>query len=268
MPPTQQNDTSCRESIAADLKRLGVKEGVLLLVHSSLSSLGFVPGGPETVIQGLLEAVGPEGTLLMPALSYEHVVSADPVFDVRNTPSNVGAIAECFRSRPGTIRSLHPTHSVTATGLKAEEILSEHIQDETPCGKHSPFHKLRYLDGRILMLGCGLEPNTSMHGVEEEIEPDYLYDEPLEYRLILDSVRTIKKVYRPHDFKGWKQRYDRLDSLLEEPALSWGSVLEARAALIDSARMWEVAIEALRSDSHFFVEREEHPIKHARDGEP
>ena len=99
--------------IKADLQELGVKNGDNLLVHSSLRSLGKVEGGAETVIRGMLEALGGEGTLLFPALSYVAVNAANPVFDVRNTPSCVGALPEYFRTRPGTVRSLHPTHSMS-----------------------------------------------------------------------------------------------------------------------------------------------------------
>jgi len=78
--------------------------------------MGHVPGGPETVIRGLLGALGEGGTLLMPALSYNLVRLAAPdvypLFDYKNTPSIVGKITEYFRTRPGTLRSLHPTHNV------------------------------------------------------------------------------------------------------------------------------------------------------------
>src|SRR3954452_6956496 len=101
--------------IVAVLKSLGVREGMMLLVHSSLKSLGPIPGGPETGIQSLLDALGDRGTLLLPALSYAAVKQV-PRFDVRTTPSCVGAISEHFRMCPGSLRSLHPTHSICATG--------------------------------------------------------------------------------------------------------------------------------------------------------
>ena len=78
------------------MRSVGVRPGSVLLVHSSLRAMGPVAGGPETVIRGLLQALGPDGTLLMPALSYAHVTSATPLFDLRRTPSNVGAIPEYF----------------------------------------------------------------------------------------------------------------------------------------------------------------------------
>ncbi len=241
--------------IAADLQRLGVRPGGVLLVHSSLSSLGYVLGGPETVIRGLLQALGPEGTLLIPALSYEHVTSKAPFFDVRRTPSNVGAIPEAFRKRAGTGRSIHPTHSVCSVGPRTGELLGDHDLDSTPCGEHSPFRKLRDVGGQILMLGCGLRPNTSMHGIEELSAPPYLFGPQLTYVLTYADGHSIEKEYTTHGFDGWAQRYDRVAEVLETPALKHGPVLKAQAHLIYAPALWEAVHAALKRDPLRFVER-------------
>ncbi len=237
-----------------DLRALGVREGGVLLVHSSLRALGYVEGGPETVIQGLLGALGPEGALLMPALSYEHVTPEHPVFDVRHTPSNVGAIPEYFRTQPGTRRSVHPTHSVCAVGPRTGEMLDDHLLDDTPCGPHSPFHKLRDVNGQLLMLGCGLYANTSMHAIEELIEPPYLYAQPITYRLIHADGHVTTQIYRPHSFRHHEQRYDRVADVLGEPALHRGRALAAEVYLIDVPAMWDAALAALRRDPLYFVD--------------
>ncbi len=241
------------DRLKADLLSLGVRPGGVLLVHSSLRSLGHVPGGAETVIQGLLAALGMGGTLLMPALTYEHVTRETPIFDVRNTPANVGIIPETFRKRPGTRRSLHPTHSVCAVGPLTGALLDPHIQDTTPCGPHSPFHTLPQHHGQILMLGCGLKPNTSMHAIEELVEPPYLYGPPLTYTLIREDGSRLVKTYPPHDFTGWEQHYERVQDILPPSALKRGPVLEAEAWLIESVVLWEYALSALRRDPLCFV---------------
>ncbi len=246
--------TSQVDCIAQDSRDLGVREGGVLLVHSSLRALSYVEGGPETVIQGLLAALGPEGTLLMPALTYEHVTPEHPIFDVRHTPSNVGAIPEYFRLRPGTRRSLHPTHSVCAVGPRTGELLDDHPLDNTPCGSHSPFRKLRDVGGQLLMLGCGLHPNTSFHAMEELVEPPYLFGDPLTYTLIDGDGRSQQKTYRTHAFIGYEQRYDRLADVLGEPALHRGRVLAADVYLIDVPAMWNAALSALRRDALYFVD--------------
>lgn len=252
----READETVVQQIAADLRQLGVREGGVLLAHSSLSALGHVPFGAETVIQGLLEALGPQGTLLMPALSYEHVTEKAPFFDVRRTPSNVGVIPETFRTRPGTCRSVHPTHSVCGVGPRAGELLEDHELDTTPCGPHSPFRKLREVEGQILMLGCGLRPNTSMHGIEELVEPPYLFDGPLTYALITADGRSTERTYTTHGFDGWVQRYDRVAQILAPPDLRTGAVLMARCHLIEAAALWEAVLEALRKDPLTFVDRD------------
>jgi len=243
--------------LAHDLLALGVRPGGVLLVHSSLRSLGRSPGGAETVLQGLLAALGESGTLLLPALSYEHVVPSAPVFDVRQTPSNVGVIPETFRLRPGTRRSIHPTHSVCAVGPQTAALLEEHLEDHTPCGPHSPFHKLPQAGGQILMLGCGLEPNTSMHAIEEMVIPPYLFDPPLTYQLTLETGQAIAKTYTPHNFRGWRQRYDRIEPRLSAPGLRSGRVLAAQAYLIEAEALWQAGLAALKTDPLFFVEKME-----------
>lgn len=224
------------------------------MVHASLKSLGHVEGGVETAVQGLLDAVGPEGTLLMPALSYTHVTAEENTFDVRETPSNVGWLPEYFRRRQGTFRSVHPTHSVSGVGPRVEELFKDHILDTTPCGPHSPFRKLRDCDGQILMLGCGLRPNTSMHAVEELVEPPYLFTDPRVYRLILHDGSVQEKTYRPHDFHGYRQRYDRVGDVLEASGISEGPVLGAKAHVINAPAMWAAAHAAIKKDPFFFVD--------------
>jgi aminoglycoside 3-N-acetyltransferase len=241
--------------MAADLCALGVRSGGVLMVHSSLRSLGPLAGGAESVIMGLLDVLGVDGTLLMPALSYEAVRSANPVFDVRATPSCVGALAEYFRMRPGTRRSVHPTHSVCGIGSRAAVMLAEHERSTTPVGPFSPFSKLRDVGGQVLFLGCGLRPNTSMHGVEELVEPPYLYADFLDYEVALgDGTRRTMRIRR-HNFMGWEQRYDRLGPLMGAGDLRMGPVLGATAHLVEAAPMWEVAYAALRCDPLYFVDR-------------
>lgn len=240
--------------IARELLALGVRPGGVLLVHSSLRALGPA-ADPETVIQGLLQALGSAGTLLMPALSYERVTADSPVFDLLDTPSNVGVVPEQFRRRTGTKRSLHPTHSVCGLGRHAGEILSRHYLDRTPCGDNSPFHLLPEMDGQILMLGCGLRPNTSMHAIEEMIMPPYLFGQPLTYRLRAANGREQEALYRRHGFTGWIQRYDRVESLLDEPDLNRGIILEAEAHLMEAPGLWQAALLTLRQDPLYFVEK-------------
>jgi len=241
--------------MARDLSGLGVRTAGTLLVHSSLKSLGRLLDGPETAVEGLLEALGGKGTLLLPALSYETVKAENPVFDVLSTPSCIGALPEFFRKRNGTMRSVHPTHSVCGIGPRAGRMLGGHSRDATPCGENSPYFKLKEEAGQLLFLGCGLKPNTSMHAVEELIEPPYLYDGWVDYKIRLaDGSETALRV-RSHGFKGWRQRYDRIETVMAGEGISAGKVLSADCFLLEAPAFWRKAHQAMKGDPLFFVDR-------------
>ena len=169
---------------ARQLLELGVRPGGVLLVHSSFRAVRRESKSIANVIAALSSTLGDGGTLLLPALSYDNVSRENPVFDLENTPSNIGAIAEFFRKLPATARSVHPTHSVSGHGAAVAGIIGRHHLDNTPVGPHSPFAAVKERGGQILMLGCGLQPNTSMHGVEEFADAPYLLSkDPVTYTI-------------------------------------------------------------------------------------
>jgi aminoglycoside 3-N-acetyltransferase len=235
-----------------DLQALGLRPGDILMMHSSFRALGL--SDPELIVQTLLGVLGERGTLLMPALSY---LQQPPTFhNTLTTPACVGFLPEYFRTRPGTRRSLHPTHSVCGVGARADELLADHYADVTPCGEHSPFHRLLHCGGKILMLGCGLRPNTTMHAIEEYARPPYLFGAPRVYTIVDGAGRQLTKEYIPHDFHGFVQRYDRAEAILSPAELRAGTVGRAAAHLIDAGALLREALSCLRSDPYYFVDRE------------
>ncbi|HLV79297.1 MAG TPA: AAC(3) family N-acetyltransferase [Chthonomonadaceae bacterium] len=241
-----------RNLLQFQLDALGLREGDIVLVHSSFKSLGITD--PEEIIGALLDALGPQGTLLMPALTY--LQQPPDLHDTRTTPSCVGFLSEYFRTRPGTRRSLHPTHSVCAVGAQVQELLGEHGRDNTPCGKFSPFNRLIERGGKILMIGCGLRPNTTMHAVEEVVCSPYLFAPAREYTITDQDGRVFRKTYIRHCFRGYRQRYDRVAGLLNEQELRSGPVGNALCHLIDARALHRVGVQKLLEDPFFFVEAE------------
>ena len=182
------NGPATVESLLADLRLLGVGSGMTLLVHSSLSSLGWVSGGPVAMVQALAGFVGPDGTLVMPTHSadlsdparwrhppvpeswWETIRRTMPAYDPDLTPSRkMGAIPECFRKKPGALRSPHPVLSFAAWGARAAAVAEEHPLDN-PLGEHSPLARVYDLDGWVLLLGVGHGSNTSLHLAEYRAE--------------------------------------------------------------------------------------------------
>jgi aminoglycoside 3-N-acetyltransferase len=155
------------DSLVREFSELGVVAGMTVMVHSSLGRVGWTTGGPVTVIRALLESVGPDGTVAMPAESpsVSDPRAHLPVFDPLTTPTTMGAVPEAFRTFPGTVRSNHPLVSVCANGRFSEEITKHH--ELAFCeGLGTPFEKLYTLDAFTLLLGVGFDRCTSLHYAE------------------------------------------------------------------------------------------------------
>ena len=172
------------DSIYKDLLKLGVRKGDVLLVHSSLSNIGWVCGGAQSVVMALLQAIGEDGTLVMPAHSgdnsdpaewgnppvpkewIEQIYESIPAFDVHLTPTRgMGKIVEVFRTLPESIRSNHPQVSFCASGKYAKEITNDH-QLTPQFGMNSPLGKMYELNAKVLLLGVEYDSCTSFHLAE------------------------------------------------------------------------------------------------------
>ena len=149
-----------RESLASDLRRIGIEPGDKVVVHSSLKSIGKVEGGAETVVAALLDAVGPNGLIAAPTFTY-HVTRFNPATE----PSVTGAITEAVRHWPGAVRSWHPTHSWAM-------IDGHHLIGGVSF--ESPLDRIAKASGKVLLLGVGHAANTTIHVGETHAQVPYL----------------------------------------------------------------------------------------------
>jgi aminoglycoside N3'-acetyltransferase len=163
-----------RAELAADLARMGIAQGDTLFIHSSLKSLGYIDGGATTVVQALQDAVGPQGTLViptyyMPGGSIRATCEMqDYVFDVRKDGTNMGRLPESFLACTGIHRSVHPTHSVSAWGRHAAYLTEAHHRAPSVFGEGSPWQ--RFVDvehAKVLGLGISMGPVTFYHVLED-----------------------------------------------------------------------------------------------------
>ena len=171
----QERKIVLKEDLIQGFEKAGVKKGQAIMVHTSLSSLGFVCGGPQIVIEALIESVGQEGTIMMPTQSWKNLdpetgvhweepkewwqIIRDnwPAYDKDITPTNtMGAVAEMFRKWPGAKRSDHPARSVAALGKHAAYLTENHDLSNI-FGTGSPIDKLYKLDGYVLLIGDGYD---------------------------------------------------------------------------------------------------------------
>lgn len=183
-----------RESLKSDLKTLGVKHGDRLIVHTSMRSMGWVNGGVVAYIQALMDAVGPDGTIVMPTQSSDYSDPGDwrhppvppgwvdevrrtmPAYDAAVTPTwRMGAVPELFRTMPGVFRSRHPSGSFAAWGSDAAEIVANHGVQRI--GEDSPVARLYDLDGKVVLVGVGYDTNTSFHLAEYRVSSTVFVEE-------------------------------------------------------------------------------------------
>ncbi len=172
------------ESLQTDFKALGIEKGMVLLVHSSLSAMGWVCGGAVAVIIALQKVLGETGTLVMPTHStdlsepsqwenppvpeswWQTIREAMPAYDPGLTPTrSMGKIAETFRKQKGVLRSTHPQSSFCAKGPQASDIINNHSLAFS-MGENSPLSRIYDLHGFVLLLGVGHSSNTSIHLAE------------------------------------------------------------------------------------------------------
>jgi aminoglycoside 3-N-acetyltransferase len=176
-----------RQSLAADLRALGVAAGQVLLLHASLRSLGPVRGGAAAVVAAMQDVIGYEGTLAVCAgtagnsdtsrlylartagMTAEQITrykAAMPPFDPASTPSDgMGRIAEHVRTMPGAVRSAHPQSSFAAIGPMADKLMNPHPV-HCHLGDSSPLARLYETDARILLLGVGYQACSALHLAE------------------------------------------------------------------------------------------------------
>lgn len=171
-------------SLRSSVTRLGLRSGDLVMVHSSVRAVGPILGGPNEMIEALLETVGSSGTVMMyvdwedGAQRYtrtdrETTLSATemdawPAFDREKARADrsYGILPEFLRTWPGARRSGNPGASVAAVGARAEWICADHPLDYG-YGPGSPLAKLVEAQGRVLLLGSPLENVTLLHFSED-----------------------------------------------------------------------------------------------------
>jgi aminoglycoside 3-N-acetyltransferase len=234
-----------RSSLAADFARLGVEAGATLLIHSSLKAVGWVVGGSVAVVQALLDAVGPDGTIVVPTQDGEYsdpagwvnppvpeawwpvIRSEMPAFDPRLTPSrHMGIVAETVRTWPGARRSGHPAVSFVAIGAYAAETTAEHAL-EFGLGDRSPLGALYRRGALVLLIGVGYDRATAFHLAQTRLPgwPLVPAGAPL-----LEEGRRVWRSYREIDME--TEGFDAIGAALEAAGhVRTGTVGNATARL-------------------------------------
>jgi len=263
--------------LSARLEQLGVRQGDVLFVHSSLDAFAGFQGDPTAVIATLQQCVGPSGTLLMPQQPFSgsaiEWAESGKVFDVRRTPTRMGLLPELFRRMPGVSRSLHPTHSVAAWGRQAAWFIETHHEAKSPCGLLSPYMRLYEAGGKVLHLGSPFATTTFLHAADEILR-DSLPFSPLTERVYLMKVRDsegrdreIGQQLFDSSFGAVRDPDRLLPALRRNHALREVSVSRLRCMLVKTHALVETMRELAGEGIYFYdiaaLKRSGHFIMHA-----
>ena len=243
MPP----DPLAVAAVVAQLRALGVEPGQTLQVHTAFSRVGPIEGGPLGLIRALREALGADGTLVMPSMTDDD----DRPFEPRTTPClGMGVTADAFRRLPGVLRSDSP-HAFAAEGPLAERIVAPHPVD-VPHGLDSPVGRVLDFGGQVLLLGVGHDANTTVHLAENLA--GVRYRRPKHVTVLRDGV-PARVDYEEIDH--CCERFALVDGWLGERGLQRrGVVGRAEARLVPARAVVAVAVERLRADETVFL----HPL--------
>ncbi|MEX1003242.1 MAG: AAC(3) family N-acetyltransferase [Crocinitomicaceae bacterium] len=238
--------------IIADLQRIGIEKGDTVLVHSSLSRIGYLEKGAKTFVDALKQQLGEEGTILMPT-SPNPVYQLDYIqqmshFDVLHSPSKTGKITEYFRKLPDTSRSLHPTEPVSAWGKNADYFVKDHFNQLTPYNQDSPFYRISEARGKILYVGVTLSmAGTNLHTLEDAVDfkfpvyhPDIFECKVVDEKGVAHTVKT--KVHDPTWSK--KRKCDELIPMfIEQKVMKREQIGEAETLVVDAKGFFEVMLD-------------------------
>lgn len=232
--------------VCAQLTRLGVREGGVLLVHTSFRAVRPVEDGPVGLIRALRGSVGISGTIVMPTMT-----DGESVFDPRSTPTtDMGIVAETFWRQPGVIRSSHPGGSFAAEGPEAIRICAEQPLSP-PHGPVSPPGRVLDLGGQVLLLGVHHSESTMLHVAEAIAGVPYSISYPTVVGLDVDGVaQTVDVAETDHCCRGFRQLDGWLDA---RGLLRRGAIGNAEARLVDARALVDVALEHLRRDPLVFL---------------
>ncbi len=242
--PAGRDQSISRTELTDQLLHLGVMSGGVLLVHCAFSRVHPVEGGPLGLIEALQDALGPDGTLVMPSMADDD----DSPFDPQHTSCiDMGIVAQTFWQQPDVLRSDSP-HAFAAQGPRAAAIIQPHPVD-VPHGLDSPVGRVYEMDGQILLLGVNHDANTTIHLAE--LLAGVRYRRPAS-AFIMENGRPTRVEYSENDHccenftlvDGW------LDAKKEQ---SHGRVGHARARLMNSHDVVAVVVPRLQRDETCFL---------------
>ncbi len=231
-------------SVVAELRALGLPSGAVVVVHTAFKKVAPVEGGPTGLIAALREALGPDGTLVMPAMSDDD----EQPFDPAATPCRaMGVVADTFRRMPGVLRSDNPA-SFAAAGPLAPAIVAPHPLSP-PHGIDSPVGRACAFGGFVLLLGVGHSEDTTAHLAEAMARVPYRVRKSCVV-MVRGAPTRVEYDETDHCCEG----FAKLDGWLRARGLQReGTVGSATARLARASDIVRVAVAELLADPCAFL---------------
>lgn len=238
----------------------GLKPGDMIVINSSMSKMGVLQDGPLTLINALKKYITPDGLIVMP--SYPHRGAYDylehyQLFDVNTTPSQNGAITECFRQCKDVYRSAHPTHSLCAWGKEAENIMQGHELSKSPYDEYSPYKKLLDLDVKSFCIGVNFD-HMIMIRVVDDLYKDYpimpyipgkIYKVPV--RLANGNVVEVETPCHDPNYFSLERRNMKMFPYMKDK-ITFGHLGKAETWLLSSQEMFRIQVECAQKGVYAF----------------
>lgn len=241
---------------------IGLRKGDKVFVQSSFKSIGLDKGSPKDVIDVLQEVIGEKGLLVVPTFTYS-VSNIDQdgkeltqPFNRKKSGSKTGIISKMLLEGDGIFRSNHPSHSVAAKGIYAEQLVEGHNAGKTAFGEDTPLHRFSNLDGKVLLLGVGHNRSSIIHVAEFLVDVPYLYCKAsgTDQYVIEDDNGYVNYIERENRTPGCSAAFDRVDSILRNKDLiSDGYIGEAKSMLMKASDIIEAIIPVLSKDPGFLL---------------
>ncbi len=228
------------EELKDQIRAMGIEKDDTVLIHTSMRAVGAVEKGAEGVIEAFCQVLS-EGLFLVPTHTWAVVNRSNPVYDVRSTVPNIGALPRCAAFREDGFRSLHPTHSIWGHGKAAKAFLTGEEYSRTPAPVGGAWSRLADRKAKILLIGIGNERNTFIHAVDEIADiPNRIHPEPFDVTIIDQEGRAHHTMFAGHyctEHPHVSEQFVNFDRAFTELGV-WkeGRLGNAKVMVLDSAK--------------------------------
>jgi len=253
-----------RAQLETQCAQIGLSPGDMVMAHASLRCVGEILGGPDVLIDAILQAIGADGTLMVYVgcqLPFDDVgrgifdrdaeafiLENCPTFDptTARASRDFGALSELFRTRPGVVCSGNPGCRMAASGARADWLTQNHPLNYG-LGENSPLERLCQAKGKVLLLGSDPDAVTLLHYAEALAPIPDKKKVHIKARLLVAGERTwvdIEEFNSSTGIRDWKDRFfaDIVQLFLSQSLGVSGTIGNATAHLLDANRLVEFAI--------------------------